>query len=214
MYSVLATLTSQELAYFSLFLVIVFFGLVAACVANIWIMRRSKALSPYTHLPLRRGSEIPSDAAEKVLRFMYNMHQYDNWLFDVRKSAICRETGRIFPDALTWYNTLEVDWKFLQKRYPGHYVSWGSLTPEHQEILRQIHQPLDEFQTEFSSPNPQPRLVEPEYVYQKPGPLYVDLDKKVLLGWMCVPDTDFEVLVVQKPPQIITLSIPEKETHE
>lgn len=203
----LAALTSREIASFAFLLVIVFFGLVIACIGNIWVMKRSRALSPYTNLPLRRGSEIPSFIAELVLRFMFNMHQYDNRLFDVRKSAICRETGRVFPDSLTWYNTLEVDWDFLQKRHPGHYVSWGSLSPEQQEIIRNIHGSLEGYQTEFSSPNPQPRLIDAKYVYTKPGPLYVDLDKNLLLGWMCVPDTDLEVLIVQKPPNVITLSV-------
>ena len=33
----------------------------------------------------------------------------------------------------------------------------------------------------------------------RPGPLYVDIETKVLLGWKVVPGTDLEVLIVQKP---------------
>jgi hypothetical protein len=92
-----------------------------------------------------------------------------------------------------------VDWTFLQKRYPGHWVSWGSLSKEQQEAIRDVHESLGKFQTQESSPTPAPRAVEPEYAYTKPGPLYVDLETKILLGWQVVPGTDFEVLIVQKP---------------
>ncbi|HEV8052714.1 MAG TPA: hypothetical protein VGP47_09475, partial [Parachlamydiaceae bacterium] len=87
------------------------------------------------------------------------------------------------------------------------YVSWGSLTAEQQGIIRNGHDSLEGFQTDFSSPNPLPRAVEAKYALSKPGPLYVDINTKVLLGWKCVPDTDLEVLIVQKPKYIIKLSI-------
>ena len=123
-------------------------------------------------------------------------------MFDVTQAALCRDTGRLFPNALTWYGTLKVDWKFLRKRYPGNFVSWGSLSEFQQLKIRDKHGSLEGFQTEFSSPTPSPRAIEPEYAYKKPGPLYVDIDTSVLLGWKEVPETDLEVLIVQRPREI------------
>jgi hypothetical protein len=161
--------------------------------------QRSHSVSPYTGLPLRRMTSISYYSAERILRFLHDLHQYDNRIFKLSRAAFCRETGRIFQDCVTWYDTINVDWTFLQKRYPGHYVSWGSLSKELQDSIREAHGSLEGFQTEYSSPTPSPRAVEPEYAYTKPGPLYVDPVTKVLLGWKVVPGTEFEVLIVQKP---------------
>ena len=73
------------------------------------------------------------------------MHEYDNSIFDFGKAAFCRETGRIFPNVVTWYGTIKVDWTFLNKRYPGNYVSWGSLSEYQQEMIRSAHIPWKVF---------------------------------------------------------------------
>lgn len=161
--------------------------------------KRSHSVSPYTGIPLRRTSELSYYSAEKVLRFLFDLKQYDNRIFKLSRAAFCRETGRIFIDSVTWLDTINVDWTFLQKRYPGHYVSWGSLSKELKESILAFHPSLEGFQTEHSSPSPAPRAIEPEYIYTKPGPLYVDLDTNVLLGWKQVPGTELEVLIVQQP---------------
>jgi hypothetical protein len=72
--------------------------------------------------------------------------------------------------------------------------------------VRNVHESLEGFQTEFSSSQPKPQNVEAKYAFAKPGPLYVDVETKVLLGWKCVPDTDFEVMIVQKPLNMMTIS--------
>jgi hypothetical protein len=160
---------------------------------------RAMGISPYTGIPLRRATDLTYFAAERVLRFLYEFQQYDNRIFKLSRAAYCRETGRIFTNCVTWLDTVKVDWTFLQKRYPGSYVSWGSLNKDQQQAVRDAHESLEGFQTEISSPTPSPRGIEPEYAYTKPGPLYVDIETKVLLGWMVVPSTDLEVLIVQKP---------------
>lgn len=160
---------------------------------------RTQGVSPYTGLPLRRATSLSFFAAEKVLRYLYDYQQFDNRIFKLSRAAFCRETGRIFTNCISWLDTVYVDWNFLQKRYPGHYVSWGSLNADQKKAIRDSHDSLDGFQTEESSPTPAPRAIEPEYAYTKPGPLYVDLQTRVLLGWKVVPDTDLEVLIVQKP---------------
>lgn len=203
----LAALTPTDVALFGIFILVVILILVGLCIYGIWLSRKPPSLSPYSKKPLRPASDLPYFTCEKVLRYLYDMHQYDNKIFNIRKAAFCRETGRIFPFAINWHNKIDVDWTFLQKRYPGKYVSWGSLTHEQQELIRSAHEPLDAFQADFSSRHPQPKAIEAKYAFAKPGPLYVDLETKVLLGWQCVPDTEMEVLVVQKPIRYITLSV-------
>ena len=163
------------------------------------LTQRVEAVCPYTGIPLRRMTEISYYSAEKVLLYLYELRQYDNRIFKLKKAAFCRETGRVFQDCVTIFDTIKIDWTFLRKRYPGNWVSWGSLSKELQDEIREVHGSMDRFQTMESSPTPSPRGVEPQYVYTKPGPLYVDVETKVLLGWQVVPQTEFELLIVQKP---------------
>lgn len=163
------------------------------------LTKREQAVSPYTGVPLRRMTEVSFFSAERILRYLFDLHQYDNRIFKLRKAAFCRETGRIFQDCITIFDTIKLDWTFLQKRYKGTWSSWGSLSKELQDGIKAVHTSLDKFQTMQSSPSPSPRAIEPEFCYTKPGPLYVDIDTKILLGWQVVPGTEFEVLVVQKP---------------
>lgn len=197
----LAAIGEYDVIFFTFALLVVFLLIVAAFFWSAWASKHSVSKSPYSGLPLRRASEIPYEGAKKVLQYLYDRHEYDNRLFDIKRAAFCRETGRIFPDSVTRLDTIYVDWNFLRKRFPGNYVSWGSLTAVQQTVILSYHESLEGFQTEYSSPNPAPSAIEKEYAYMKPGPLYVDMDTKVLLGWQEVPDTEFEVLIVQKPRQ-------------
>lgn len=176
-----------------------FFLLMAIFLFSWWSTEKSRGISPYTGVPLRRTTELSYYYAEKVVRYMLELRQYDNRPFNLRRAAFCRDTGRIFPDCVTWYDVVKIDWTFLNKRYPGHYVSWGSLNNEQKKAIRESHTSLEGFQTDYSSPEPSPRNISTEYAEAKPGPLYVDIQTKVLLGWKEVPDTNLEVLVVQKP---------------
>jgi methionyl-tRNA synthetase len=40
------------------------------------------------------------------------------------------------------------------------------------------------------SASPSPRAIESEFAYTKPGPLYVDINTNILLGWQVVPGTE------------------------
>jgi len=175
--------------------------------------KRQAGKSPYTGRPLRRGSDLHWMTVEKVLRFLFDLHQYENQMFDLNYAAICRDTGRIFPNCVTWFDTFDLDWSFLEKRHKGKYVSWGSLSPEQQTLLKEKHDSFDGFQTKYSSPTSTPRMIEPEYVHTRPGPLYVDIESDVLLGWKSVPDTDLEVLIVQKPKKIYLPKLEDKELN-
>lgn len=187
--------------FYSALILISFLLLFVAFLTVAWVTRYSSSKSPYSGMPLRRGSDLPYDSAKKILQFVYDKQEYDNRIFDIKRAAVCRETGRVFPNAITWFDTIHVDWRFLQKRYPGNYVSWGSLTEIEKTHIRDEHESLSAFQTKHSSPKASPKAIEPQYAYAKPGPLYVDLKTKVLLGWQLVPETNFEVLIVQKPKQ-------------
>lgn len=195
----LAVLTQLGLILYSFLILLAFVLLIVAFFVTNWISKHERALSPYSKLPLRNGEDISFDNKKKILKFLFDLHQYDNQIFEFSKAAVCRETGRIFINCRTWYGTMHVDWTFLQKRFPGQYVSWGSLSDRQQESIRDSHHSLLEFQTERSSANAAPSAIEPEFAFTVPGPLYVDINTKILLGWQCVPDTDFEVLIVQKP---------------
>jgi hypothetical protein len=192
-------MNSTDVIWFGSAILLVFLLLFAVFCFGWWLRRRSPCVSPYSGMPLRRGGDLSYSSVETILRYLYQLHQYDNRIFDMHRAAVCRETGRIFPNAITWYDSIKVDWSFLFKRYPGNFVSWGSLSSEEQQDIRSFHDSLEGFQTKLSSPKPSPRSIEQQYAFAKPGPLYVDVNSKVLLGWKCIPDTEFEVLIVQKP---------------
>lgn len=199
----LGVVTDADIFIVCLILAAVLFGLVLLAFFNWKLSHKNVDPSPYTGLPLRRGSDISGYAAERIHRYLHQLQQYDNPMFDLKKASYDMETGRIFPNSITWLESIRVDWSFIQKRYKGHYVSWGSLTHEQQEAIRREHGALSGYNTEYSSSNPLPRLVEPEFAYAKPGPLYVDVNTHILLGWKQVPGTEFEVLIVQKPLKLI-----------
>ncbi|MDP1835977.1 MAG: hypothetical protein Q8K75_08635 [Chlamydiales bacterium] len=161
--------------------------------------KRRPPNSIYGDLPLRRAAELPYESIGKVYLFLMSIHQYDNRMFNINRASVCRTTGRIFPNAEDIFGRTKLDWTFLQARYQGDYVSWGSLNEVQQNEIRRAHHSLEGFQTEYSSPEPSPRAITPEYALERPGPLYVDLQTKVLLGWKRVPGTELEVLIVQKP---------------
>lgn len=178
----------------------VIFGLI---LVGWWVQRQRDSVSPYTGSPLQRAEYFTFYAKEQILRFLYEHHSYDNKMFKLNKAAYCRDTGRIFENAVTWYDKVFIDWSFLQKRLPGNWVSYGSLSEDQKLKLKRIHGSFRGFQTTFSSQRPSPRDVEPDYALAKPGPLYVDIDKYTLMGWKIVPGTDFEVLIVQKPVNLV-----------
>jgi hypothetical protein len=196
---VFGALDASEIALFSVVFLGAFSLLLLNYIADRWSEKHFSGISPYTGVALRRGNEIPRESAKRVLRFLYDRQEYDNRIFTLKKAVFERETGRIYINAVSWRDAVQLDWSFLQKRYPGHYVSWGSLEEVQQLALKEEHERIEDFQLSFSSPFPAPKDITAEYVYTKPGPLYVDLETRVLLGWQSVPDTDFEVLIVQHP---------------
>lgn len=157
--------------------------------------------SPYGNLPMRTVDDLSYDAIGKIYLYLTGLREYDNRMPALSGLLICRETGRVFFDAKDWLGRFSLDWSFLKRRYPGHYVSWGSLTPAQKAAIYEIHRNLEGYQTAFSCPNIVPSAITTPYALAKPGPLYVDLHTCVLIGWKELPGTDLELLIVQKPPQ-------------
>ncbi len=155
--------------------------------------------SPYSKQPMSLGVDIAPSIRRFVDEFMLSHPQPENEPFEFDTAAICQETGRIFPNAVFRGQFVRLGWDFLERRYPGRYVSWGSLDEQEQATLRMLHESLAGYQTEMSCPRALPSEVDSYYGLTKPGPLYVDRVKKVLLGWKEVPGTEFEVLIVQLP---------------
>ena len=123
-----------------------------------WLTRTPKiTLSPYTGMPLWTAGLLPFPTKKKIALYLDSYKQYDNRVFKFGRAAYCRDTGRIFPDCVNWRNKIVLDWSFLQKRYPGNWISWGSLSDELKEKIRNMHESLDGFQTAYSSKQIQPK---------------------------------------------------------
>ncbi|MEX1012841.1 MAG: hypothetical protein WD595_00530 [Waddliaceae bacterium] len=192
--------TQGEIAAFLVAIFLVISALFVYFLFNLWAERELKgALSPYTKKPLRRARELHYLTKEKVYQFLFKRYEYHNQIIDLDMAAFCRPTGRIFPNCITFWETIRVDWSFLKKRHPGNWVSWGSLAADQKLLIEDKHGSLEGFQTEKSCPNPSPLAITEPYISAKPGPLYVDLESNIIMGWQVVPDTEVEVLIVQKP---------------
>lgn len=205
-----AAITTGDIALFSLILFLSLMGLVVYFFLSFWKVGQRQDPSPYSGIPLRYAREIPYTTRDKINAYIKTILDYDNQKIDWEKASFCRETGRIFPNSVTWNGAIRVDWNFLQKKFRGHFVSWGSLSPEKRKEVLKDHDHLYGFQVEFNSREPAPRLIEESFAYTKPGPLYVDPETHVIIGWKQVPDTAFEVLVVQKPIKVSLINVNKK----
>jgi len=164
-----------------------------------WVSNKRGSVSPYTKKPMALGIDVVPSIRHFVNDFLLSHPQPDNPEIDFDTCAICEETGRIFPDCVTRGELVRLDWTFINKRFPGNFVSWGSLSELEQGTLRMCHESLAGYQTEISSVFSRPSEVDSYYALMKPGPLLVDRQTKILLGWKEVPGTQFEVLIVQRP---------------
>ena len=185
------------LLFFSFFFMIGVFGFLLW--VGWWVSTKRGSPCPYTKKPLVLGMDVAPSVVRFVEAFMLSHSQPENKPFDFVKAAICEQTGRIFPDAVKKGEIVKLDWSFLTKRYPGKYVSWGSLSEMEQAHIRMCHESMTGYQTEKSCPNAMADQIDSYHALLKPGPLYVDRQTRVLLGWKEVHGTEFEVLIVQKP---------------
>jgi hypothetical protein len=193
------TLGEQAVALFILSIVFIIALMCLLLWFGWWVTKTRGSLSPYSKKPMILGVDLPISIGRLIEGYIQGLPQPENQPFDYTKAAVCRETRRIFPNAVKRGEIIRLGWDFLQERQRGAWVSWGSLPEQLKGVIRLCHKSLAGFQTEISSPNRMPQAIDQYYAYTQPGPLYVDVATKTLLGWKIVPGTDFEVLVVQKP---------------
>ncbi len=194
----------ETLGHGAVFVLIASFFLVILAMIGLlwfgwWVSKKRGSLSPYSKKPMMLAIDIASSVRGFVEDFMLSHPQPENSPLDFDTAAVCPETGRIFPNAVLRGTFVRLDWSFLPKRYPGRFVSWGSLSEYEKATIKLCHESLAGYQTEHSDPRPMPQAIDSYFSQQKPGPLYVDRTTKVLLGWKEVPGTELEVLIVQKP---------------
>lgn len=145
------------------------------------------------------GVDLPFSIKRQIEEFVKSLPQPENKPFDMTKAAICRETGRIIRDCVVRGEIVRLGSRFLRDRYPGNWVSWGSLSEEKRGLIKLHHREIFGYQMEHSTKNRDPEQMEQYYAVMKPGPLYVDVTTNILLGWQIVPGTNFEVLVIKNP---------------
>lgn len=162
-----------------------------------WWVNDRKSPSPYLNAELLPGSALLYASVEKLHAFMNKIHDSDNPFFDLKKAAVCKGTGRVFPNSINRAGNPQVSRDFLQQICPGQWVSWGSLNAKQKEYFYKLYGSLEGFQVKESSREPSPLKAEPYYLALKPGPLLVDLNTKSLIGWQQIEETSLEVLVVK-----------------
>ena len=160
---------------------------------------RGTVQSPYADGGLRRVEELTYASVAHLQTFLADLDSAQHPPFDLTQSVICSRSGRIFFSSLNAFGEPSLSWRFLKRYYRGKLVSWGSLSPREQAAVCARHSDMAGYQCALSSPRARPQDVEREYALMKPGPLYVDPERAVLLGWKCVPCTDLEVLVPRYP---------------
>lgn len=194
-----------ERAHIQLFFMIVgflilFFGLL---IFFLFFVRKREGkrgdTCPYHNETMRFGMDVARSLAGVVNAFLVDQPQPENPPIDFFKASYCPVSGRIFPNTVLEGERVRLGWEFLRKRWPGTYISWGSLSEDEQGVIRLLHDSLEGFQMECSSTKIRPEDVEQDFLELAPGPLYIDRQTKVLIGWKKVPGTYFEVLVVQQP---------------
>lgn len=164
-----------------------------------WLTNRPGSYSPYSKRPMVLGNQLSFEAVEKVHNFLLSQPDGENLVFDLTRAAVCRETGRIFPDAVNSFDVIKLKKNFVSGVYPGKFVLWGTLSFEFQESLREKHHSLEGFQTQGFDRESDFTKEDRVRGFVKPGPLYVDVETGVVIGWKRVLGTELEVFIVQKP---------------
>ena len=183
--------------FFSMFCVLLAMG--GLLFFGWWVTQKRGSLSPFSKRPMMLGIDLPFSIRRQIEEYIKSLPQPENQPIDISKAAICRETSRIIKDAVFRGEIIRLGPRFMNDRYPGNWVSWGSLSQQQQGIVKLHHREVSGYQMEHSSRNRRPQEAEQYYAVMKPGPLYVDVSTNTFLGWQAVPGTYFEVMVIKKP---------------
>ncbi len=156
--------------------------LLAAASFFYWWIYQRKARSPFTGKKLLPATCILYPAAEKIALFMQAEKQVP---IDWEQATFCPDTRRIFPKSLNQLGAVALPSPYWRGVYDKpSLTAWLFLTDEQKDEMFQLHGAIKGFQLGHQ---------------KRPGPLFVDLKSKTLVGWKQVPDTDIEVLIVHYP---------------
>ena len=153
-----------------------------------WRMtQRSHSVSPYTGIPLRRTTEISYYSAERILKYLYDLHQYDNRIFKSNRLLFAGKRGGFFKIASPGMMSSASIGISCRNGIPAT-MSPGEAYQETQDAIREAHASI---WMDFRQRNPPPLLSAHDRTgicLYKTGPLYVDPETKVLLGWKKSPE--------------------------
>jgi hypothetical protein len=170
-----------------------------------WITQRPHTRSPFTDSPLLSASNLSFQAMQKVHSFVHALPLGSICKLDLNEAGVCRQTGRIFPNCTNRFGIVILPKNYLELYYPAKLIPWSALSSEQQTLIRQQHITLEKFQISWynsSQPSVNSKFIyDSSYLLTKPGPLFVDLATATLVGWQCVPDTELELLIIQRPKE-------------
>lgn len=159
----------------------------------------NKGKSPFSGLPLRKGGELSFFAEKKLHEFYMSLPRHFNQTPKLDKSTICTSTGRIFPNSISKFGATSNP-KDIFLNYPkGDYILWQELSDPLKKTIIENHDSIKGFQINQLPKYTKEQPLNHKFAHIKPGPLFVDLKTKALLGWKEIPETNLETLVYQPP---------------
>ena len=175
---------STPLWYMALGFIIFFSLIIGATYYLYWRTHLKGRKSPFSGKILARGEEIFYASAEKIHLFSSELSQPENAPIDLTKAVFCRETNRIFSSSINAFGEIDLTRNYLKKYYSSKLVSWFRLRESEKLKLASMHTSLEGFQVGKGL---------------FPGPLFVDKKRSILVGWKRIPETEMEIIVIQKP---------------
>lgn len=163
----------------------------------LWQGRKTK--SPFSHYEyLMPAEQLHFTAMQYVHQFLQN-HPYSQMKVDLTSTLVCRKTGRIFSCDTKCRRTMKSAECYLMQHYSGVLVPWSTLNQEQKQNFVARHSCLKHFQLHPSGANTAFSYSDWTSADMKPGPLFVDLEAGVAVGWQCIPHTNLEIIIVQPP---------------
>jgi hypothetical protein len=127
---------------------------------------------------LAPGDLIAFHSVQRVHDFMLSKPQPENTPFKPKDAAVCRETGRVFPNARDGFGVIRVKSSYPNRRWKGSWVLWKELSRAERSRVEGKHGDLSAYESEG---------------------LYADPFDALIMGWQKVPGTELQVLIVEKP---------------
>ena len=143
-----------------------------------WFLLERGTKSPFGNEPLLSGDKITFNGIARIREELFRLPQPYNPSFDPLKSAVCSETGRVFPNAVTRFGRISLRRQWWQQQWSGEWVAWEDLTPPEQERVARMLDLTD-------------------YPLSEPKACFVDPFQGLFKGWRRVPGCDLQMMVTQ-----------------